>query len=131
MASPPPLLPGLSLPGRFYLNSGMTAADFPDGLSNTAFLSEVIAVPGEDIRGMITYPEGCFYHHNYTPNSTTPDGIRNGYCVSVTNAPCTSAFTFVGEVSASGIAASYHDSPQPTSWWRAAIVGRWERAFCE
>jgi hypothetical protein len=49
---------------------------------------EVRAVPGEDFRGVLHYPEGPMYHHNYTPNSSVPDEVRSGYCVSVPGAPC-------------------------------------------
>ncbi len=78
----------LSLAGTFYLNSRTSPSDVPDGLSNTAFVSEVRAVPGEDFRGVLHYPEGPLYHHNYTPNSTVADEIRKDYCVSVPGAPC-------------------------------------------
>jgi prepilin-type N-terminal cleavage/methylation domain-containing protein/prepilin-type processing-associated H-X9-DG protein len=78
----------LSLAGTFFMNSRLTPADIADGLSNTAFVSEIRAVPGEDMRGILHYPEGPFYHHNYTPNSPVPDGIRDGECVSVAGAPC-------------------------------------------
>ena len=74
--------------GVFYLNSNMTAAQVRDGLSNTVFLAEIRAIPGEDLRGMLHYPEGPLFHYNYTPNSTVPDEVRSGYCVSVDRAPC-------------------------------------------
>jgi prepilin-type N-terminal cleavage/methylation domain-containing protein/prepilin-type processing-associated H-X9-DG protein len=88
---------GAKLAGAFFLNSNLTPADFTDGLSNTAFVSEIITVESDgsalDIRGVLHYPEGCLYHHNCTPNSTVPDGMRNGFCVSVTGAPCEGVFT--------------------------------------
>jgi len=74
--------------GVFYLNSQTSAADVRDGLSNTAFVAEIIAVSGFDMRGVLHYPEGPFYHHNYTPNSAMPDEIRAGWCVSTPDAPC-------------------------------------------
>jgi prepilin-type N-terminal cleavage/methylation domain-containing protein/prepilin-type processing-associated H-X9-DG protein len=77
-----------SLAGAFFMNSRMTPADFADGLSNTAFVSEIRVVAGDDMRGMLHYPEGPMYHHNYTPNSSMSDEIRDGYCISVTGAPC-------------------------------------------
>ena len=82
----------LSLAGTFFMNSRLTPADIADGLSNTAFVSEIRAVPGEDMRGVLHYPEGPFYHHNYTPNSSVPDQIRLDYCVSVAGAPCIGTF---------------------------------------
>jgi prepilin-type N-terminal cleavage/methylation domain-containing protein len=81
-------LKGASLGGVFYMNSHMTPADISDGLSNTAFVSEICAVPGTDIRGVLHYPEGPIYHHNYTPNSSNPDLIRSSACVNVEYAPC-------------------------------------------
>lgn len=81
-------LPMKRMGGVFYLNSNMTAAQVSDGLSNTAFVGEICAVPGEDFRGMLHYPEGPLYHHNYTPNSAMPDEIRRGWCVNTTGAPC-------------------------------------------
>ena len=83
---------GAQLAGVFYINSRMTPADISDGLSNTAFVSELVAVPDEDFRGALQYPEGCLYQHDYTPNSTMPDGLRGGYCVNVQDAPCTTGF---------------------------------------
>jgi prepilin-type N-terminal cleavage/methylation domain-containing protein len=74
--------------GVFYLNSHLRAEAVLDGLSNTAFVSEVRTVPGDDFRGVMHYPEGPLYHHNYTPNSSVPDELRTGDCVSVPDAPC-------------------------------------------
>lgn len=85
-------VPGAQLAGVFFLNSNLTAADIRDGLSNTAFVSEIYTVASEgaldDWRGIMHYPEGPIYHHNYTPNSTVPDNVRQGYCVSIPDAPC-------------------------------------------
>ena len=78
--------------GAFYLNSSLTAAQISDGLSNTVFISEVRDVAEWDMRGILT-PEGTLYHHNYTPNSMTPDEMRSGYCTSVPEAPCTDAYS--------------------------------------
>ena len=100
---------GSQLAGVFYINSRTTAANVSDGLSNTAFVSEVVAVPGEDMRGALQYPEGCLYQHDYTPNSTMPDGIRGGYCVkNVTQAPCAEAFTGSGDRSLTMTTRSQH-----------------------
>ena len=74
--------------GVFYFNSNMTASQVRDGLSNTAFVAEIRAVPGEDFRGVLHYPEGPLYHYNYTPNSAVPDEIRGDACISVDGAPC-------------------------------------------
>jgi prepilin-type N-terminal cleavage/methylation domain-containing protein len=74
--------------GVFYVNSNLTAANISDGLSNTAFVTEIIAVDGEDARGTLHYAEGVIYQCNFTPNSSASDSLRDGYCVSVPDAPC-------------------------------------------
>jgi prepilin-type N-terminal cleavage/methylation domain-containing protein len=75
------------------MKGGLRPSQVTDGLSKTAFVSEIRAVPGEDWRGMLHYPEGPLYHHNSTPNSSVPDGLRTGRCVTVANAPCSGAFS--------------------------------------
>jgi prepilin-type processing-associated H-X9-DG protein len=67
--------------------------DIKDGTTNTAFVSELITVPGDstpgnDWRGVMHYPEGPLYQHNQTPNSPVPDEVRQGMCISVPYAPC-------------------------------------------
>ena len=90
-------LQGVQLAGAFHVGvSGMSPADIVDGLSNTAFVSEVCSVEGADFRGVLHYAEGCLYHHNFTPNSPTLDQVRIGYCVSTPEAPCTGAFAAFG-----------------------------------
>jgi prepilin-type processing-associated H-X9-DG protein len=74
--------------GIFYLNSQTRIRDIFDGTTRTALISETYPVPGEDWRGVLHYPEGPLYHHNYTPNSSTKDEIRAGACVSTQAAPC-------------------------------------------
>ena len=59
--------------GVFMLNSKTRMTDVTDGTSNTALASEIIKVPGgDDLRGVMYYPEGPLYQHNTGPNSTTP-----------------------------------------------------------
>lgn len=74
--------------GVFCLDNHMTPDRIKDGLSSTAFVSETCTVPGGDQRGVMHYPEGPLYHHNYTPNSAMPDELRTGSCVNVEWAPC-------------------------------------------
>jgi prepilin-type N-terminal cleavage/methylation domain-containing protein/prepilin-type processing-associated H-X9-DG protein len=82
--------------GVFFLKlswDGMSSNQISDGLSNTAFASEVLTVPGvvngdQDNRGVMHYPEGPFYHNNHTPNDLTPDWLRPGFCISDPVAPC-------------------------------------------
>jgi prepilin-type processing-associated H-X9-DG protein len=77
--------------GAFSLNSWKSPAQISDGLSNTAFVSEIRAIATSDFRGL-QYPEGLLYHHNFTPNSLVQDQMREKYCVSVPDAPCAEAF---------------------------------------
>jgi prepilin-type N-terminal cleavage/methylation domain-containing protein/prepilin-type processing-associated H-X9-DG protein len=82
--------------GVFMLNSKIKMVDITDGTSNTALASEIIKVnaPGDDLRGVMYYPEGPLYHHNTGPNSTTADNLRSSIgCVSVTEAPCIGTYT--------------------------------------
>ncbi len=84
--------------GVFMMNSKTTLQSISDGTTNTIFVSELIKAPGtvtdtvntggSDWRGVMHYPEGPLYHHNYTPNSPVPDEVRRGMCVSVPGAPC-------------------------------------------
>ncbi len=77
-------------PGVFYLNSETRIADIRDGTSNTALACELNLPTGNisDMRGVMHYPEGPFYHHNYTPNSRVPDQNRATNCDNATEAPC-------------------------------------------
>jgi len=79
--------------GMFFLNSKMGFADMTDGSSNTVMVSEVINVKGTDQRGCMHYPEGPLYHHNHTPNSNTPDELRNGAFTSTPQAPAIGTFS--------------------------------------
>ena len=81
--------------GVFYLSykwTGMTPGDISDGLSHTAFVSEILTVKKEgmydDVRGVMQYPEGPLYHHNRTPNDSYPDYVRQDCCVNTPDAPC-------------------------------------------
>jgi prepilin-type N-terminal cleavage/methylation domain-containing protein len=79
--------------GVFYINSRLGFRDFVDGTSNTVVVSEVLMAAGQDFRGVMHYPEGPLYQHNYTPNNATPDQIRTGFCQSEVRAPCVGVFT--------------------------------------
>ena len=84
------------LKGVFFMNSKTRFADFLDGSSNTVAAAEVLNVHADggvsDQRGA-WYPEGAYYHHNYTPNDQTPDQTRSGHCVSTEKAPCIGSFS--------------------------------------
>lgn len=83
--------------GVFYLNSQTTFASFKDGTSNTVMIAELVVVPDSggigDFRGVMHYVEGPLYHHNYTPNSAVPDGMRGAWCVSTPYAPCAGTYS--------------------------------------
>ncbi|MGI6415225.1 MAG: DUF1559 domain-containing protein [Thermoguttaceae bacterium] len=78
-------LPPSHQPGLFFQVCGawkaMKMADIRDGTSNTIGISEVIAIRHlNDWRGVWSYPEGCFYQHDYTPNTYIPDELRSSFC---------------------------------------------------
>ena len=95
VAMAPPFNPKSTVvtPGVFLQNSNTRVADITDGLANTAFVSELIKVPStDDGRGIMHYPEGPLYQHNFTPNSSSPDQFRTSLCVSIPEAPCVGAY---------------------------------------
>jgi prepilin-type N-terminal cleavage/methylation domain-containing protein/prepilin-type processing-associated H-X9-DG protein len=77
----------VTAPGPLGVNSKYAFEHIADGTSNTALVSELIRSTGNDARGVMHYPEGPIYMHNYTPNNSTPDLTRSG-CVSQPAAPC-------------------------------------------
>ena len=97
-------------PGVFYLNSETNFRDFLDGTTNTAMVSEIRLAGGGDFRGVLHYPEGPFYHHNYSPNSLTADRLRSGFCSSSDRAPCVTAFGSCGDRALVMTARSDHPS---------------------
>ncbi len=74
--------------GVFAVNSNTKVAQITDGLSNTAMLCEIIWGDANDWRGVMHYPEGPFYMHNFTPGDSTPDQFRTVFCKSIPAAPC-------------------------------------------
>lgn len=102
-------LPATRVPGVFYVNSKLRFADFQDGTTMTALISEIRGIPGADQRGVYFYPEGIFYHHNHTPNSLVPDGLRSsGSCVNDPQAPCVGTYSAYNNRSLTMTARSYH-----------------------
>ena len=88
--------------GVYFINSRTSFDQFLDGVSKTILLSELIVTPGadssgrQDIRGVMHFPEGALYQHNYPPNSAVPDNMRNTHCLNLTGtpeAPCAPAYT--------------------------------------
>lgn len=107
---PVPGSPALSksTAGAFYLNSWLKASQILDGLSKTAFVSEIRGADDEDFRGVLHYPEGPLYHHNYTPNSLIPDQVRTGLCISTIESPSTPTFNSWNPRSLTLTARSFH-----------------------
>ena len=105
-------LPANRVPGVFYVHSSTRFSDFRDGTAQTALVSEVRLVkggaPNGDQRGVMFYPEGPLYHHNHTPNSMVPDGIRGATCVNDLLVPCVGAYTAWNNRSLTMTARSYH-----------------------
>ena len=78
--------------GVFAVNSSTDFGKIRDGTSNTALVSEVRTVTGEDMRGVLFYPEGMFYQHDNAPNSDIPDELRMGWCHDAVNSPCVGSY---------------------------------------
>jgi len=78
--------------GVFMMDSKVPLANISDGTSNTAMVSEIIRAPGNDLRGVMHYPEGPLYQHTYTPNSSSPDNLRSP-CQNIPRAPCIGTYT--------------------------------------
>jgi len=94
----PPNRSGMDLEtdGAFYLEVGRSLNDFSDGLSMTAFASELLAgrvdtgsVYDTDHRGrwVMPFEGGAAYAHRTTPNSSEPD-VMTYCCVSSPDMPC-------------------------------------------
>jgi prepilin-type N-terminal cleavage/methylation domain-containing protein len=91
-APPPSPLNTVTTPGVFGYNSNTRLTDIVDGSSNTAMFSEIRRSTGDDFRGVMHYPEGPFYMHNFVPNDLTPDWVRTAFCVNSPDVPCTGTF---------------------------------------
>jgi len=78
--------------GMFRQNRSLRMSDVLDGTTNVVFVSELLNELN-DFRGVMHYPEGPLYHHNYGPNSSAPDQHRPNFCNSTTAAPCTGTYS--------------------------------------
>ena len=79
--------------GTFLVNHGRALKEFLDGTSQTAAVSELDKIPGEDTRGVLHFGAGVMYMHDYPPNTIQISAgnvyDRTRYCVSVPEyAPC-------------------------------------------
>src|SRR5260370_15418352 len=97
----------VAVPGAFLINRKLRLSAITDGASNTVLVSEIVKVKAtapvtigrcqentaEDWRGVMHYPEGPLYHHNYTPNSPSPDQFRCDFCITTPWAPCVATYT--------------------------------------
>ncbi len=91
-------LPAAHQPGVFQQNKYLKMRDITDGTSTTVGICEIIKVrEGYDYRGTWSYPEGCHYQHDRTPNTRIPDEVRNGMCPNADanhpEAPCIMTYT--------------------------------------
>ena len=92
-------LPAMHTPGIFQQNKYMKMRDIADGTSSTVGISEFIKVRGNsyDYRGTWSYPEGCHYQHDRTPNTRVPDEARIGHCPNADanhpEAPCIETYS--------------------------------------
>jgi prepilin-type processing-associated H-X9-DG protein len=73
--------------GVFLNNYSRTISAFTDGTSNTALLSEVRKVQGNDGRGEMYHVAGSLYQHTYPPNDFLNNDLMEE-CVSVPQVPC-------------------------------------------
>jgi prepilin-type N-terminal cleavage/methylation domain-containing protein/prepilin-type processing-associated H-X9-DG protein len=87
----------LETDGAFYLEVGRPLKEFTDGLSKTAFASEILAGRVDsgrseystDYRGrwVVPFEGGAAYSHKTTPNSSIPDRMKY-CCVADLDMPC-------------------------------------------
>ena len=66
--------------GLFSNNSRMSFAKILDGASHTAAVTEILKGPEGGWQGVMHYWEGPLYQHDRTPNTSTPDELRNRWC---------------------------------------------------
>ncbi len=62
----------------FSVNSATRIRDVSDGTSHTVMISELLKVPGNDMRGVWANIQYCFYRHDRLPNDQQPDQGRGG-----------------------------------------------------
>jgi prepilin-type N-terminal cleavage/methylation domain-containing protein len=81
-------------PGVFMNNSTTSVDTIRDGSTNTILVSEVLQGPGDNgWQGVMHYWEGPMYQHERTPNTSTPDELRNNWCGPPRDfAPCTGTY---------------------------------------
>jgi prepilin-type processing-associated H-X9-DG protein len=95
--------------GVFSLNSNTRFSDFKNGTANTVMVAEIIAVGGQDMRGVMHYPEGPLYQWTHTPNDPAPDQLRRGNCVNDDPmAPCVGAYNAYSDRHFLMTSRSYH-----------------------
>jgi prepilin-type processing-associated H-X9-DG protein len=73
--------------GVFLNNYSRTIPGFSDGTSNTALLSEVRKVAGNDGRGEMHHVAGSLYQHTYPPNDFLNNDLMET-CTSIPQVPC-------------------------------------------
>ena len=75
--------------GPFMVNRPLELRGVLDGTSNTAMVSELLNIEGDDSRGTLHWGAGIHYLHTHPPNANFRDRTRN--CVETPEAPCREA----------------------------------------
>lgn len=69
-----PIRNGVRYQGAPFTNGhSIKLSQIPDGTSNTLLSAEIIQGQRNDVRGLIWWSPGCFFHTNIEPNSNSPD----------------------------------------------------------
>jgi prepilin-type N-terminal cleavage/methylation domain-containing protein/prepilin-type processing-associated H-X9-DG protein len=83
----------------FGINRGFPLTHVTDGTSNTIMFAEVIQGQGSDLRGFAWWGPGSGIVTSAGPNTSSPDQMESGYCVSGgLNPPCTGSSAADGEI---------------------------------
>ncbi len=68
-------------------NSRTSVSSIRDGTTNTILVAEILKGPAGGWQGVMHYWEGPLYQHDRTPNTSTPDELRNNWCGTPRDSP--------------------------------------------